>query len=76
MKTSLTVSQLNDIGMQYANRVVDSMTRKEMEQMIFEQIALDTCKLNEDELEDKVNNYEVGLYDELVNQTINKRRIN
>jgi|TARA_B100000131_G_scaffold263341_1_gene260130 hypothetical protein len=76
MKTSLTVSQLNDIGMQYANRVVDSMTRKEMEQMIFEQIALDTCKLNEDELEDKVNNYELGLYDELVNQTINKRRIN
>jgi len=76
MKTSLTVSQLNDIGMQYANRVVDNMTRKEMEQMIFEQIALDTCKLNEDELEDKVNNYELGLYDELVNQTINKRRIN
>ncbi len=76
MKTSLTVSQLNDIGMQYANRVVDSMTRKEMEQMIFEQIALDTCKLNEEELEDKVNNYELGLYDELVNQTINKRRIN
>ena len=76
MKTSLTVSQLNDIGMQYANRVVDSMTRKEMEQMIFEQIALDTCKLNEDELEDKVNSYELGLYDELVNQTINKRRIN
>ena len=76
MKTSLTVSQLNDIGMQYANRVVDNMTRKEMEQMIFEQIALDTCKLNEEELEDKVNNYELGLYDELVNQTINKRRIN
>ncbi len=76
MKTSLTVSQLNDIGMQYANRVVDSMTRKEMEQMIFEQIALDTCKLNEEELEDRVNNYELGLYDELVNQTINKRRIN
>ena len=76
MKTSLTVSQLNDIGMQYANRVVDNMTRKEMEQMIFEQIALDTCKLNEDELEDKVNSYELGLYDELVNQTINKRRIN
>ena len=76
MKTSLTVSQLNDIGMQYANRVVDSMTRKEMEQMIFEQIALDTCKLNEEELEDKVNNYESGLYDELVNKTINKRRIN
>ena len=76
MKTSLTVSQLNDIGMQYANRVVDSMTRKEMEQMIFEQIALDTCKLNEEELEDKVNSYELGLYDELVNQTINKRRIN
>ncbi len=76
MKTSLTVSQLNDIGMQYANRVVDSMTRKEMEQMIFEQIALDTCTLNEEELEDKVNNYELGLYDELVNQTINKRRIN
>ena len=76
MKTSLTVSQLNDIGMQYANRVVDSMTRKEMEQMIFEQIALDTCKLNEEELEDKVNNYELGLYDELVNKTINKRRIN
>ena len=76
MKTSLTVSQLNDIGMQYANRVVDSMTRKEMEQMIFEQIALDTCTLKEEELEDKVNNYELGLYDELVNQTINKRRIN
>ena len=76
MKTSLTVSQLNDIGMQYANRVVDEMTRKEMEQMIFEQIALDTCKLNEEELEDKVNNYELGLYDELVNKTINKRRIN
>ena len=76
MKTSLTVSQLNDIGMQYANRVVDSMTRKEMEQMIFEQIALDTCTLKEEELERKVNNYELGLYDELVNQTINKRRIN
>ena len=76
MMTKLTVSQLNDIGMQYANRVVDEMTRKEMEQMIFEQIALDTCTLKEEELEDKVNNYELGLYDELVNQTINKRRIN
>ena len=74
--TKLTVSQLNDIGMQYASKVVDEMTRKEMEQMIFEQIALDTCTLKEEELEDKVNNYELGLYDELVNQTINKRRIN
>ena len=76
MMTKLTVSQLNDIGMQYASKVVDEMTRKEMEQIIFEQIALDTCTLKEEELEDKVNNYELGLYDELVNQTINKRRIN
>ena len=73
MKKELTSNQRNEIAQQFAELVVDNMDRKTMEEWITEELIFKYGKLTKEELKERVECYDEGLFDELVDNVTNEK---
>ena len=62
----LNNDQQNKLVQQYVELVVDNMDRKTMEEWITEELIFKYGKLTKEELKERVECYDDGLFDELV----------
>ena len=71
LKSELTSVQKNELAQQFAEIVVDGMDTKSLVAFAMDKITeyYDTCSIRE--LKEEVDNYDEGLYDELVDNVIN-----
>ena len=67
----LTNSQLNDIIIQYVDRIVNNMDIHDLQDYVTESMCYDLCKLDENELEETIaRNYDYNLFKELADNVI------
>ena len=64
--TELNSNQRNQIAEQFAELVVDGMDIKTMEEWITDELIFQYGKLSNEELKERVDCFDEGLYDELV----------
>ena len=71
LKSELTSVQKNELAQQFAEIVVDGMDTKSLVAFAMDKITeyYDTCSIRE--LKEEVDNYDEGLYDELVDNVTN-----
>ena len=62
----LNNDQQNKLVQQYVELVVDNMDRKTMEEWITEELIFKYGKLTKEELKEKVDTFNEGLFEELV----------
>ena len=62
----LNNDQQNKLVQQYVELVVDNMDRKTMEEWITEELIFQYGKLSKEELKERVDTFNEGLFDELV----------
>ena len=67
----LTNSQLNDIIVQYVQRIVENMNITDLEDYVTETMQDSLCKLGQEELEETIaTQYDINLFKELADNVI------
>ena len=68
----LTNDQFGELIQQYVEIVVDNMDRKTMEEWITDELIFQHGKLTKEELKERIDCYDEGLFDELVDNVTNE----
>jgi len=68
----LNNDQQNKLIQQYVELVVDNMDRKTMEEWITDELIFQYEKLTKEELKERVDTFDEGLFDELVDNVTNE----
>ena len=68
----LTNDQFGELIQQFVELQVDNMDRKSMEEWITDELIFQYGKLTKEELKERVDCYDDGLFDELVDNVTNE----
>ena len=68
----LNNDQQDKLIQQYVEIVVDNMDRKTMEEWITDELIFQYGKLSKEELKERVDTFDEGLFDELVDNVTNE----
>ena len=71
-KVTLTNDQFGDLVQQFVELQVDNMDRKSMEEWITDELIYQYGKLSNSELQERVDCFDEGLFDELVDNVTNE----
>ena len=71
-KLTLTNDQFGDLVQQFVELQVDNMDRKSMEEWITDELIYQYGKLTDSELKERVDCYNEGLFEELVDNVTNE----